>query len=91
MPSNNIWTLRIDPAKNNWLEKLNEWAQIFKSSVDWEVISSTNEDKQIVHSAIPTIRGIRMSDCTGYGSSKKAAKNDAAKKLSDQERLVRYD
>ncbi|CAE6448832.1 unnamed protein product [Rhizoctonia solani] len=89
MSSNNIWTLQPDPIKNNWLEKLNEWAQKFKGSVNWEETSSNTEDKGILHTVIPTIRGIRMSDCTGYGSSKKVAKNDAAKKLSDQGKLTR--
>ncbi|KAF8686482.1 hypothetical protein RHS04_00288 [Rhizoctonia solani] len=89
MSSNHIWKLRPDPTKNNWLEKLYEWRDRFGGSVEWEIIMSKNENKQIFHTAVPIIRGIRMADCTGSGSSKKAAMNDASQKLSDQDKLTR--
>ncbi|KAJ1305138.1 hypothetical protein OPQ81_000175 [Rhizoctonia solani] len=89
--SSNIWTLEPDPIKNNWLEKLNEWEQKFRGSIDWEVTVSTVKGNHKLWKATPTIRGIRMADCMGEGSSVKVAQNNAAKLLSDNGRLVRSD
>ncbi|KAG8696943.1 hypothetical protein FRC11_000369, partial [Ceratobasidium sp. 423] len=82
----NIWTLQPD-LDNNWLEKLNEWAQRFNGTIEWEETQSTTEEKVILWHATPTIRGVRMADYTGQGSSKQAAKNHAAQLLSDNGKL----
>ncbi|CAE7102664.1 unnamed protein product [Rhizoctonia solani] len=84
--SSNTWTLQPG-SNNNWLEKLNEWAQRFKAEIDWEEAKTGKGG--VVWAATPWIRGVKMADCTGKGSSKQEAKNDAAKMLSDSGKLTR--
>ncbi|QRW20718.1 hypothetical protein RhiXN_05707 [Rhizoctonia solani] len=88
MSSNHIWKLRPDPTKNNWLEKLYEWRDRF-GDLSSGKSPCPRTRITIFHTAVPIIRGIRMADCTGSGSSKKAAMNEASQKLSDQDKLTR--
>ncbi|CAE6513010.1 unnamed protein product [Rhizoctonia solani] len=86
--SSNIWTLQPD-AKHTWLERLYEWAQKFKAEIYWEEAQVEVEGRGLVWETIPWIRGIKMTDCAGRGSTKQEAKNDAAQLLSDKARLTR--
>ncbi|CAE6516050.1 unnamed protein product, partial [Rhizoctonia solani] len=83
--SSSIWTLQPG-SNNNWLEKLNEWAQKFKAEIYWEEANPTTKEHS-VWEATPWIRGMKMADCTGRGSSRQEAKNNAAKLLSDNGKL----
>ncbi|CUA73282.1 hypothetical protein RSOLAG22IIIB_05229 [Rhizoctonia solani] len=86
--SSNIWTLQPD-SDHNCLERLNEWAQRFKAEIYWEEKQVMTDERALVWETTPWIRGVKMADCTGRGSSKPKAKNDAAQKLSEKGKLTR--
>ncbi|KAG9104126.1 hypothetical protein FRC06_005243 [Ceratobasidium sp. 370] len=73
----------FDAPNGNWTERLNEWIQQSGRGVsanwDYENIGTQGNPSWRV---TPIIQDIPISDCAGVGSTQKAARREAAEKLS---------